>query len=94
MDRDTMVYGVIGKPVYHSKGPVLHNKGFEELNLNKVYVPLLVDDFNKFMNVFNRPDFHGFRYLFHPPIIYSLEFYGPYVSWYFPILKPLACASL
>lgn len=60
MDRDTMVYGVIGKPVYHSKGPVLHNKGFEELNLNKVYVPLLVDDFNKFMNVFNRPDFHGF----------------------------------
>ncbi|KAG0592010.1 hypothetical protein M758_1G202800 [Ceratodon purpureus] len=60
MDRETVVCGVVGKPVYHSKGPILHNRGFAELNLNYVYVPFLVDDFAHFMSVYSESDFRGF----------------------------------
>jgi 3-dehydroquinate dehydratase/shikimate dehydrogenase len=60
MNQDTVVCGVIGKPIYHSKSPILHNKGYSELNLNYVYLPLLVDDFNKFMSVYSDPDFRAF----------------------------------
>ena len=62
MDRDTLVCGVIGNPVYHSKGPIFHNSGLAELNLNYVYVPFLVDDFARFISVYSESHFRGFRY--------------------------------
>jgi 3-dehydroquinate dehydratase/shikimate dehydrogenase len=38
----TRVYGVIGWPVEHSRGPVVHNAGFEAIGFNGVYLPLAV----------------------------------------------------
>jgi 3-dehydroquinate dehydratase/shikimate dehydrogenase len=38
----TEVYGVIADPVAHSMSPLVHNAGFAELKLNKVYVPFRV----------------------------------------------------
>jgi 3-dehydroquinate dehydratase/shikimate dehydrogenase len=40
--RDTEVYGVLGDPVAHSMSPLIHNKSFKSLGLNKVYVPFRV----------------------------------------------------
>jgi len=67
INTDTELYGLIGAPVAHSAGPVLHNACFADIRANKLYLSLLVeggkDDFNTFMsNVLDRPwlDFHGF----------------------------------
>jgi len=38
----TRVYGVIGWPVTHSKGPLVHNAGFEHVRHDGVYLPLPV----------------------------------------------------
>lgn len=42
INEDTEIYGVIGDPIGHSLSPVIHNSGFRELNLNKVYIPFRV----------------------------------------------------
>ena len=39
---DTKVFGIIGKPVGHSKSPLLYNKAFRSVGFNGVYVHLLV----------------------------------------------------
>jgi 3-dehydroquinate dehydratase/shikimate dehydrogenase len=41
---DAAIYGVTGKPVSHSRSPVMHNAGFAALGLNAVYVPLEASD--------------------------------------------------
>ena len=38
----TRVYGVVGHPVAHSLGPLVHNQGFDALDIDAVYVPLPV----------------------------------------------------
>ncbi|CAN6469242.1 unnamed protein product [Victoria cruziana] len=58
--RETQIYGLIGKPVYHSSSPVVYNKAFSSVRLNAVYVPYLVDDLPHFVDVFSSPDFAGF----------------------------------
>ncbi|KAF8776503.1 hypothetical protein HU200_003213 [Digitaria exilis] len=57
---DTKVFGIIGKPVGHSKSPILHNEAFRSVGFNAVYVPFLVDDLAKFLNTYSSPDFVGF----------------------------------
>ncbi|CAD6267621.1 unnamed protein product [Miscanthus lutarioriparius] len=57
---DTKVFGIIGKPVGHSKSPILHNEAFRSVGFNAVYVPFLVDDLAKFLNTYSSPDFAGF----------------------------------
>ncbi|KDP40034.1 hypothetical protein JCGZ_02032 [Jatropha curcas] len=57
---DTKVYGIIGKPVGHSKSPVLYNEAFESVGFNGVYVHLLVDDLANFLRTFSSTDFAGF----------------------------------
>ncbi|KAK3139929.1 hypothetical protein QOZ80_5AG0392790 [Eleusine coracana subsp. coracana] len=57
---DTKVFGIIGKPVGHSKSPILHNEAFRSVGFNAVYVPFLVDDLSKFLNIYSSPDFAGF----------------------------------
>jgi 3-dehydroquinate dehydratase / shikimate dehydrogenase len=37
---DATIYGVVGKPVGHSRSPVMHNAGFAALDLNAAYLPL------------------------------------------------------
>lgn len=59
---DTKVYGIIGKPVGHSKSPLLFNAAFKSVGLNAVYVHFLVDDVEKFFNTYSSVDFSGCRY--------------------------------
>ncbi|PWA89025.1 3-dehydroquinate dehydratase type I [Artemisia annua] len=60
IDADTKVYGLISKPVSHSKGPILHNPTFRHVGYNGVYVPMFVDDLKQFFNVYESPDFAGY----------------------------------
>ncbi len=39
---ETSVYGVIGWPVHHSRGPHIHNAGFGAIGFDGVYLPLPV----------------------------------------------------
>ncbi|XP_044499972.1 bifunctional 3-dehydroquinate dehydratase/shikimate dehydrogenase, chloroplastic-like isoform X2 [Mangifera indica] len=57
---DTKVFGIIGKPVGHSKSPVLYNEAFKSVGFNGVYVHLLVDDVAKFFQTYSSSDFAGF----------------------------------
>jgi 3-dehydroquinate dehydratase/shikimate dehydrogenase len=52
INADSEVYAVIADPVAHSLSPVIHNAGFHELRLNKVYVPFRVrpEDLSQFMH--------------------------------------------
>lgn len=62
VSKDTKVFGLISKPVGHSKGPILHNPAFRHVNYNGIYVPMLVDDLKEFFSIYSSPDFAGFRY--------------------------------
>ncbi|KAK7860428.1 bifunctional 3-dehydroquinate dehydratase/shikimate dehydrogenase [Quercus suber] len=57
---DTKVFGIIGKPVGHSKSPILYNEAFKSVGFNGVYVPFLVDDVAKFLQTYSSIDFAGF----------------------------------
>lgn len=61
---DTKVFGIIGKPVGHSKSPVLYNEAFKSVGFNGVYLHLLVDDIANFLHTFSSIDFAGFRFSF------------------------------
>lgn len=57
---DTKVFGIIGKPVGHSKSPLLYNPAFKSVGFNGVYVPFLVDDVQNFFSTYSCADFAGF----------------------------------
>lgn len=59
---DTKVFGIIGKPVHHSKSPILYNEAFKSVGFNGIYVPLLVDDVSTFLQTYSSTDFAGFRF--------------------------------
>ena len=58
----TKVFGVIGKPVAHSKSPALHNQCFEAVGFDACYVPLLVNNIGEFLAspLFGGDSFAGF----------------------------------
>ena len=39
LNSHTAVYGVIGDPVAHSLSPLIHNRAFQKLGINAVYLP-------------------------------------------------------
>jgi 3-dehydroquinate dehydratase/shikimate dehydrogenase len=43
IDAETKLYGVIADPVGHSLSPAIHNACFGEMQMNKLYLPLLVE---------------------------------------------------
>jgi 3-dehydroquinate dehydratase/shikimate dehydrogenase len=51
IDAKTEVYGVIADPIGHSLSPQIHNAGFRQCKLNKVYVPIRVprEDLSQFI---------------------------------------------
>ena len=58
---DTKVFGVIGKPVSHSKSPALYNEAFKRVGFNGVYLRFLVDNVANFLQTYSSVDFVGFR---------------------------------
>ena len=52
----TKVYGVVGSPVGHSMSPAIHNAGFDAIDFDGIYVPLLVqpgyESFKAFIETF------------------------------------------
>ncbi|KAF5199225.1 Shikimate dehydrogenase (NADP(+)) [Thalictrum thalictroides] len=59
INEETTVFGLISKPVGHSKGPLLHNPTFRHVGYNGVYVPMFVDDLKEFFRVYSS-DFAGY----------------------------------
>ncbi|KAF7138955.1 hypothetical protein RHSIM_Rhsim07G0176900 [Rhododendron simsii] len=60
INAETIVFGLISKPVGHSKGPLLHNPSFRHVGFNGIYVPMLVDELKDFFTIYCSPDFAGF----------------------------------
>src|SRR5262245_3686164 len=62
INADTKVYGVIGDPVGHSVGPLLHNKAFAEVGLNAIYLPFRVPrgELAPFLNAFEIVPVQGY----------------------------------
>ena len=44
---NTELYCVMGNPVAHSLGPVMHNTLFEEMNINAVYLAFCIENIQK-----------------------------------------------
>ena len=44
INGSTKIYGIMGNPVKHSLSPRMHNRAFEELGENSVYLPFCVED--------------------------------------------------
>jgi 3-dehydroquinate dehydratase/shikimate dehydrogenase len=40
---DTELFGVIANPVAHSMSPAIHNACFADMNMNRLYLPLLIE---------------------------------------------------
>ncbi|KAK6803546.1 hypothetical protein RDI58_001330 [Solanum bulbocastanum] len=57
---DTKIFGIIGKPVSHSKSPLLYNESFRSVGFNGVFMHLLVDDIANFFRTYSSLDFAGF----------------------------------
>ncbi|MBI4496105.1 MAG: shikimate dehydrogenase [Deltaproteobacteria bacterium] len=49
IDAATQLFGVIGNPVRHSLGPILHNGAFREMGLNAAYLAFEVQDLARAM---------------------------------------------
>lgn len=49
LDRRTEVFGVIAGDSSYSVSPWMHNAGFKALGMNRVFVPLQVDDLDEFI---------------------------------------------
>eukprot|EP00250_Pteridium_aquilinum_P004369 c14583_g1_i2 orf=253-1791(+) len=58
--QDTEIFGIIGQLVGYSKSPIIHNKFFQEIGYDGIYVPFLVKNFKEFFDVFHASNFIGF----------------------------------
>lgn len=48
------IFGLVGNPVKHSKGIIIHNKAFKKLKLNNIYLNFLVDDLKSFIKNYKK----------------------------------------
>jgi 3-dehydroquinate dehydratase / shikimate dehydrogenase len=48
IDRDTMICGLVGRPVMHSVSPHMHNAAFRNAGINGVYLPFEVREVETF----------------------------------------------
>ena len=49
IDRETMICGLVGRPVMHSVSPHMHTAAFRTAGINGVYLPLEVHDLDAFL---------------------------------------------
>jgi 3-dehydroquinate dehydratase/shikimate dehydrogenase len=59
-DQETFICAVIGKPITHSRSPEFHNRGFQALGLNGVYIPVVVDRVQSFFHLAESLEMKGF----------------------------------
>jgi 3-dehydroquinate dehydratase/shikimate dehydrogenase len=55
LSRDSMILGIIGNPVGHSRSPLMHNAALNVLNRDGVYLPFEVVDIDSFVHDFVHP---------------------------------------
>jgi len=55
IDAETIVTGIVGKPVAHSLSPHMHNAAFYARGVNAVYIPFEVADVSAFVRRMARP---------------------------------------
>lgn len=55
LTRECEIFGVIGKPIGHSRSPLMHNTALKAAARDGVYLPLEVDDLDEFIRDFARP---------------------------------------
>jgi len=55
LSRESMILGIIGDPVGHSRSPLMHNAALKTLNRDGVYLPFEVDDIDSFARDFVHP---------------------------------------
>ena len=60
VNEKTAVYGIIGNPVLNSASPLMHNRGFQSIRFNAIYVPFLVDDVRLFFSFAEQIRIRGF----------------------------------
>ena len=62
INAHTKFYGLIGDPVAHSLGPMIHNAALAKLNINAVYVPFRVPrgELADFLKQFDRVPIYGY----------------------------------
>lgn len=60
INRTTSLYGLVGNPVAHSLGPLLHNTVFRKQGINAVYLPFKVEDLDSFVKGFKTLDVQGY----------------------------------
>ncbi len=56
LTRESEIYGVIGKPIGHSRSPLMHNAALKALDRDGVYLPFEVDNVDEFVRDFVRPE--------------------------------------
>ncbi len=60
IDNKTRLFGIIGNPVMHTLSPGLHNRGYELLKTNCLYIPFQIDDPDEFLKWAVDFGFEGF----------------------------------
>jgi 3-dehydroquinate dehydratase / shikimate dehydrogenase len=55
LSPESEIYGVIGKPIGHSRSPLIHNPALQAAGINGVYLPFEVDDAASFICGFIHP---------------------------------------
>ena len=60
LNRRTRVYGLIGDPVQHSLGPLMHNTAFQARRMDAVYLPFRVRDLRDFLAAIDPLGIAGF----------------------------------
>ncbi|MFH2028365.1 MAG: shikimate dehydrogenase [Nanoarchaeota archaeon] len=50
--KDPKIFGLVGNPVSESRGYLIHNKSFNQLSLNNIYINFLVDNIGSFIGEF------------------------------------------
>jgi 3-dehydroquinate dehydratase / shikimate dehydrogenase len=55
LTRESEVFGVIGKPIGHSRSPLMHNTALKAAGRDGVYLPFEVGDLDEFIRDFARP---------------------------------------
>lgn len=60
IDENTILLGIIGDPVLHTRSPHIHNKGLAQTGQNAVLVPYTVDDVPAFFHLAEFLDIRGF----------------------------------